>query len=59
METFGGYLGNIWGTVLALLGGPGDLFGIFGRSGAHFEAGTFKKGGGDFGGVAFGPEKWP
>ena len=59
METFDGYLGNIWGPFWHFWGVRGDLFGTFGRSGAHFEAGTFKKGGGDFRVVAFGPEKWP
>ena len=49
---FGGPFWHIWGV-------RGDLFGTFGRSGAHFETGTFKKGGGDCGGVAFGSEKWP
>ena len=59
MGTFWRHFGPFGGPFWHFWGVRGDLFGTFGRSGAHFEAGTFKKGGGDFGGVAFGPEKSP
>ena len=65
-EGLGG-LGDIWGIfgehfgyLFGTFGGFGeDLFGTFRGSGAYLEANTSKKGEGNFGIVAFGPEKWP
>ena len=55
---FGEHFGYLFGTF----GGIGETFlGTFGGSGTYFEAGSSRKGAGNFGVVFFGggAEKWP